>query len=103
VKIASSEDSTICGEPLGGMFGSPALLDLELSGLQQARMIDGDRRMRRNGGYELLGLLRKDPSLIMAEEQPTMDLAGARDDGHRQIADNRQVTLRHAEMGSMLP
>ncbi len=47
---------------------------------------------------DILGLLREDTGLIVAEEQAAMHLAGLRDHRHREIARHRQVAFRQAEM-----
>src|SRR5262245_46677729 len=54
--------------------------------------------MRCHRLYDLLRLLAKGGRLVVAEEQTTMHVAGARDHGHCQVADDRQVALRHAEV-----
>ena len=64
--------------------------------LVQARVLDRDRRLRRDPLDHPLVLGREHPGLGVAEEQPARDLAVARDHRHREVAADRQVALRHA-------
>ena len=70
--------------------------------LVEAGVLDRHCRLRGEPDREALRPLVEDGWLRVAEEEPSQDLAGARYDGHGEIADNRQMARRHSEMRRIL-
>jgi hypothetical protein len=86
---------------LSGLGPSPCG-QLVLRLLIEAGVLDGHRRLCREADREALGPLVEDAWLRVTEEEPSQHPTGARDDGHGEIADNRQVARRHTEVRRIL-
>ena len=70
--------------------------------LVEAGVLDCHRCLRGEADREALRPLVEDVWLRVTEEEPSQHLTGARDDGHGEIADDRQVTRRHSEVRRIL-
>ena len=68
----------------------------------QARVVDRDGGLRRNGHEHPLVSLGEHARLRVAEEQSAVHFAGARDHRHREVAAHRQVALGHAVVRRVL-
>ena len=62
----------------------------------KARIVNRNRRLGRKPCDDPFGPIGKHPRPRVPEEKATQNFPGSRDDGHGQIASNRQMTFRHA-------
>ena len=70
--------------------------------LVEAGVLDRHCRLGGEPDREALRPLVEDIRLRVPEEEPTLHLTGACDDGHGEIADNRQMTQRHSVVRRIL-
>ena len=70
--------------------------------LVEAGVLDRHGRLGGEADRKALRPLIEDVWLRMTEKEPSQHLTGARDDGHGEIADNRQVARRHTEVRRIL-
>ena len=98
----SARCSSVSFRTLQLPFCFPARRDLPLAGLVEARIVDGDGGLRRQGRHDSLGALGENLRLRMTEEESAQHFAGAGDDRNRKIAANRQMALGHAVVGRAL-
>jgi hypothetical protein len=82
---------------LGAIRGLGLVLSASRGGIE-ARVVERDRRLRRQADDDALGGLGEDAALRMTEEQAAEDLAAPAHDGGGEVARDRQVAGGHAVM-----
>ncbi|CAN5420767.1 hypothetical protein BH09PSE6_BH09PSE6_14380 [soil metagenome] len=82
-------------------FGLDPLAQLALRRCQQPRIVDRDRRMRRDAGHQLFGMQREVGAFLVAEHDAAEHVAAARDHRHRQVAAHRPLAVVEIEAADL--